>query len=71
VVKTLVKLMTALLVSIVTGRVLVLEVAAVIMLAVAAGIWWGLPAVLVVVGVATLLKSAELDVASPRRRGGS
>jgi hypothetical protein len=72
VVKTLGKLITALVVQVVLGRVWLLELVAVVMLACAFGIWWGLPAVLVVLAVACLLKSFEYEMgAAPRRRGGS
>jgi len=49
---------------------IVLEVAAVVLLSVAAGLWWGTPAVLCVVAVALLIKSAELDLRDGGRRSG-
>ncbi len=52
------------------GLRLVLELAAIVSVAAAFGMWWGTPAVLCVVAVALLVKSAELDVRSGARRGG-
>lgn len=62
----MVKLMLALLISGVVG---LCELAGVVLLAVAAGLAFGAVGVLVVVGVALLAKSMELDVR--RGRGGS
>lgn len=39
-----------------------LELIAVVLIAIAFGIWWGAPAVLLVIAVALLVKSTELDL---------
>lgn len=67
----MVKMLGSLVVALVLNRVWLLELVAVVLLAVAAGIWWGLPAVLVVVAVSALLKSFEFDIGTPRRNGGA
>lgn len=50
---------------------LVFELAAAVLFAVAFGMWWGAPAVLVVLAVALLVKSAEMDLRSEGRSGGA
>jgi hypothetical protein len=65
----MVKMLGSLVVALVVARVWLLELVAVVLLAVAAGIWWDVPAVLVVIAVACLLKSFEFDVGSARRGG--
>jgi hypothetical protein len=59
-----------LMVLIVTNVVALLELGGVVLLAVVAGMWWGMPAVLVVVAVAMLFKSAELDIRRDKTRRG-
>ena len=52
-----------LLALVVTNIVLLLELAGVALIATALGLWFGAPAVRLVVGVAALVKSIEFDLA--------
>lgn len=72
-VKTLVQIIIGVvrLVAAWPGLRLVFELAAVVLFAVAFGMWWGTPAVLVVLAVALLVKSAEMDLRSEGRSGGA
>lgn len=49
----------------------VFELVAIVLLAIAFGMWWGAPAVLVVLAVAFAVKSAEMDLRSGGRSGGA
>lgn len=49
----------------------VFELVSVVLFAVAFGMWWGAPAVLVVLAVAFAVKSAEMDLRSGGRSGGA